>query len=121
MAATRPDPWPWAASLDGPVAAGDNHHVLFENDRVRVLDVVIEPGETTPVHTHEAPTVSYVLSGSGFVRRDEHGAVMVDTSTADPPFVMPRVLWSDFTPSHSLENPGPDSLHVIAVELKDPA
>ncbi len=38
MAMARPDPWPWPDSLDGPVAAADNHRVLFENERVRVLE-----------------------------------------------------------------------------------
>lgn len=120
MAAPPPDPWPWPQELDGPVAAGENHRVVFENDRVRVLETLIRVGETTPIHTHRAPTLNYVLSGSSFIRRDETGAVMLDTSRADPPFVMPRVLWSDFTPSHTLENTGPDDLHVIGVELKDP-
>ena len=60
----------------------------------------------------------YVVSGSHFIRRDEHGAVLLDTSKLDPPFTMPPVLWSDFTPAHTLENTGPDDLLVIGVELK---
>lgn len=118
MTSIRPDPWPWPADLDGPVAAPDNHRVLFENDRVRVLETRIRPGETTPVHTHRRPSVLYIVSGSSFIRRDPSGAVMLDTSRLDPPFVMPKVLWSDFTPAHTLENSGPDELFVIGVELK---
>lgn len=119
MPTARPDPWPWPAALDGPIAAADNHRVLFENDRVRVLETLIPSGETTPIHTHRRPSVLYVLSGSSFIRRDERGEVMLDTSRLEPPFVMPRVLWSDFTPAHTLENSGPDDLLVIGVELKD--
>lgn len=119
MSTPRPDPWPWPDALDGPVAAGENHRVLFENDRVRVLETRIRPGAITPVHTHRLPSVLYVLSGSSFVRRDPAGAVMLDTSELDPPFVMPPVLWSDFTPAHTLENTGPDELLVVGVELKD--
>ncbi|MBA3876396.1 MAG: hypothetical protein C0498_05580 [Anaerolinea sp.] len=121
MSTTAPEPWPWPEALDGPQAAADNHRVLFENDRVRVLETVIGPGETTPLHTHRCPTVSHVVSGSSIIRRDEHGAVLLDTSKVDPPFVMPRVLWSDFLPAHTLENTGPDDLVVIGVELKDRA
>ncbi len=120
MAATKPDPWPWPAELDGPIAAAGNHRVLFENDRVRVLDTFIPAGETTPIHTHATPTVTYVISGSHFRRRDDRGAVVLDTLTMDPPFVMPSVLFSEFIPSHTLENSGPDDLHLIGVELKDP-
>jgi hypothetical protein len=46
-------------------------------------------------------------------------AVLLDTRTVDPPFVMPPVLWSDFLPAHSLENTGPEDLVAIGVELKD--
>lgn len=118
MTMAKPDPWPWPDSLDGPIAAGETHRVIFENDHVRVLEVRIRSGETTTVHTHRDATVSYVLSGSSFIRRDEYGAVMLDTSKADPPFVMPQVLWSDFNPAHTLENTGPEDLVVIGVELR---
>jgi hypothetical protein len=104
--------------LDGVVADPDHHRVLFENDRIRVIETTVRVGETTPVHTHLMPTVLYALSGSHFVRRNSQGEVLVDTRNVDPPFVMPQVQWSDGTPEHTLENPGPDDLIVIAVELK---
>jgi mannose-6-phosphate isomerase-like protein (cupin superfamily) len=119
MSAPRPDPWPWPDDLDGPVAAAENHRVLYENDRVRVVETLIRAGESAPLHTHRRPTVMYVLSGSSFIRRDPDGAVMPDTSKLDPPFVMPPVLWSDFNPAHTLENTGPDDLLIIGVELED--
>jgi hypothetical protein len=119
MPAPRPDPWPWPDDLDGPVAAAEHHRVVFENDRVRVLETVIRAGEAAPVHTHRRPSVLYVLSGSSFIRRDPGGVVLLDTSRLDPPFVMPQVLWSNFTPAHTLENTGPDGLRVIGVERKD--
>ena len=112
------DPWPWPDEMDGPIAAGENHRVLFENDRVRVLETVIRPGEITPVHTHRPATVMYVVSGTSFIRRDDRGAVMLDTSRISPPFVMPPVLWSESVPAHTIENTSPDDLLVIGVELK---
>ena len=104
--------------LDGVVAAPDHHRVLFENEVVRVIETTIRAGETTPVHTHLAPTAMYVVSGSQFVRRDPAGAVMLDTR-ADPVFVLPQVMYSPGTPAHTLENTGPDDLVVIGVELLD--
>jgi mannose-6-phosphate isomerase-like protein (cupin superfamily) len=106
--------------LDGVVAAPHHHRVIFENEVVRVLETTIESGDSTPVHTHVAPTVMYVLSGSHFVRRDEHGNTMFDTR-ANPDYVLPRVLYAPTTPKHTLENTGPDDLVVIGVELKRPA
>lgn len=103
--------------LDGVIAAPDHHKVLFENEVVRVLETTILAGDTTPLHTHLTPTASYVVSGSHLVRRDEAGAVALDTRT-DPGFVMPRVLFAPAIPRHTLHNPGPDDLVLIGVELK---
>ncbi len=103
--------------LDGIAADPDHHTVLFENDEVRVIETRIAAGELTPLHTHLAPTVMYVLSGSHFIRRDEHGETMVDTR-ATPDFELPRVSYSTGTPRHTIENTGDDELRVIGVELK---
>ena len=66
-------------SLDAVAAAPEHHIVLFEDDRVRVLDTVIRPGEETAVHTHVWSGVLYVISWSACVRCDEHGTVMMDS------------------------------------------
>jgi quercetin dioxygenase-like cupin family protein len=58
----------WPDSLDALVAAPDHHTLLYENDRVRVLDTRIRPGEQTPIHTHRWPAAIYVVSWSHFVR-----------------------------------------------------
>lgn len=105
--------------LDGAAVAPANHTVIFENDEVRVLETTIAAGEVTPLHTHLRPTVMYVIAGSHFIRRDEHGATMVDTR-ANPDFVLPKVLFAASTPRHTLENTGADDLLVIGVELKNP-
>ena len=39
------DPSTWAQELDAVTAAPKNHKVLFENDRLRVLEVILEPSE----------------------------------------------------------------------------
>jgi hypothetical protein len=105
--------------LDGVIAAPDHHKVIFENDTVRVLETTIRAGDITPLHTHLTPTVMYVISGSHFIRRDEHGATILDTRV-DPDFVLPRVLYSASTPRHTLENTGSDDLVVIGVEAVQP-
>ena len=108
--------WPWPDELDAVVAAPKHHRLLLENDRVRVLDTRIEPGETVPVHTHRWPAAYRVLSWSDFVRRDADGNVLADsrTSAASPP----EAVWSEPLPPHSLENVGSSVLHVVSVELK---
>ena len=51
------DPSTWDPALDAVAAAPANHKVLFENDRLRVLEVVVPPGEGEPVHHHRWPSV----------------------------------------------------------------
>ena len=105
--------------LDGVVAAPDHHQVLFENDEVRVLRTTIRAGDTAPLHSHLAPTVSYKLSGSHIHRRAADGSTLLDTK-ADSTSVLPEVSFSEGTPPHTLENTGDDDLIVINVELKRP-
>lgn len=109
--------WPWPDALDALCAAPRHHTLLLENDRVRVLDARIPPGERVPVHTHRWPSVLYVVSWSDFVRRDQDGTLILDSRTADdlPPSV---ILWLPALPSHSLENVGTAELRVVSVELK---
>ena len=51
------DPAHWDPRLDAVIAAPGNHRVLFENDRLRVLEVILEPNEEEPTHHHRWPSV----------------------------------------------------------------
>lgn len=109
----------WPGELDALVAAPAHHRLLFENDRVRVLDTWISAGDTVPVHTHRWPSVYYVLASAQFVRRDDGGEVVLDTRALEQPFELPPVVWAEPLPPHSLENVDTAALHVISIELKD--
>ena len=110
--------WPWPASLDALSAAPRHHTLLLENDRVRVLETRIPPGELVPLHTHRWPSVLHVLSWSDFIRRDASGAVSLDSRRAGGGGSPPSVGWSEALPPHSLENVGAAEIRVISVELK---
>ena len=49
--------WQWADSLDAVKAAPNNHQVIFENDKIRILDVILKPYEYENMHTHPLPSV----------------------------------------------------------------
>ncbi len=91
---------------------------MLENDRVRVLDTRIEPGEQTPVYTHRWPVVHHVVSWSAFVRRDDSGHVMLDSRVAGPTLAPGASFWGEALGPHSLENVGNSPVHVISVEIK---
>ena len=68
--------------FDAMLKAPDHHEILLENDKVRVLDTRLSPGDRTPVHAHEWPAALYVLSWSDFIRYDPDGNVLVDSRTS---------------------------------------
>ncbi|GAA4457057.1 hypothetical protein GCM10023189_27200 [Nibrella saemangeumensis] len=105
-------------SLNAVLAAPDHHRVVLDNERVRVLDTRIAPGDRTPVHTHRWPAVLHVLSWSPFVRYGADGTVMVDSRTIPALQQPPNVLWSEPLEPHALENVGSVDLHILCIELK---
>jgi quercetin dioxygenase-like cupin family protein len=86
--------------------------VKLENDRVRVLDYVSEPGDKEGWHSHPAMVV-YVVSG---------GTLRVSTpdgKTNDVVFKAGDVIYRPPI-THATENVGKTQLHAILVELKTP-
>ena len=51
------DPSTWDLALDAVVAAPKHHNVVFENERLRVLEVTLEPNDEEPTHHHRWPSV----------------------------------------------------------------
>lgn len=109
---------PWHPHLDALTAAPDHHRLLLENDSVRILDTRIEPGQTVPLHTHRWPAANYILSSSDFVRRDQHGAITLDTRTTPLNLRPGQAAYLPPLGPHTLENVGATPIHVISIELK---
>ena len=116
---TTADPQP--DSLDGPIAAPDHHRVVFENDRLRVIETVIPPGDTAPLHTHATPHLTIMVGGDAFVRRGWAGEVLLEVHDGDATPDAPRYTWSDGLPPHTLENVGTSSVVATTIELKGEA
>lgn len=111
----------WPDSLDALQAAPQQHRLVLENEHVRVLDTRVRPGETVPLHTHRWPAVLHVQTWSDFVRRDQNGAVLVDTRGKPPLTSLPLTIWSPPLPPHTLENVGAVELRVLSIEIKSGA
>lgn len=101
-----------SAHAQDPVkVAPKNVKVVFENDRVRVIEVRIKPGEKIPVHSHPA-NVTIALS-------DFKGKFVSDSGEPTvKQFKLDTVLWSEPI-THASENVGSTEIHAIAIELKD--
>jgi len=101
------------------IAAPQYHQLLLENDRVRVLDSRIPPGEIVPLHTHRWPAVYYTIAGGDFVRRDGEGKVLFDSRSVPGMLTSSASTWVECLPPHSVENVSPSEIRLISVELKD--
>lgn len=88
----------------------DKYKVIFENDRVRVLEYRDQPGQKTSPHEHP-DSVMYTLSSFG--RR----LVGADGQSRDVELPAGHVAWLDAQTHHG-ENVGDTETHVIFVELK---
>ena len=90
----------------------DKYKVVFENNRVRVLEYRDRPGDRTSPHGHPD---SVMVTLTGFERRLIHGEEHRDVKLEPA-----RVNWLT-AQEHSGENIGTSETHVLFVELKEPA
>lgn len=99
-----------ALAHDPAQTDGDKYKVIFENERVRVLEYKDRPGEKTQQHRHPA-FVLYALAP--FKRR----IVLPDGKALVREFKAGDVLYSE-AQTHIGENVGATPTHVIMVEMK---
>lgn len=99
-------------SSDDPAEVNpDLYRVVFENERVRVLEYLDHPGDMTRPHIHPD---SVMITASAFDRRLVHGdqEVTVHLEAGE-------VRWLD-AQTHSGHNIGANDTHTFFVELKEP-
>ena len=98
-------------SLDPIVSNPNLYRVVFENERVRVLEYADIPGEKSTPHVHPD---SVMVTLSSFRRRLASGGRERDLEL--PSGV---AVWLP-SQSHTGENIGDTETHTILVELKEP-
>ncbi len=114
------NPADWPKEKDAVLAAPGNHKILLENDKVRVLDVKVAPGEVEAVHSHRWPSVLYIIEAGDFVDRDGNGKVIFDTRTLPAPLTFPLTMYKAPEAPHSVENLSKTvTLHLVRVEMKN--
>lgn len=86
--------------------------VVFENERVRVLEYRDMPGDRTTPHSHPD---SVMVTMSGFDRR-----LSVGDQTREVSLQPGLAAWLP-AQTHAGENIGTSETHVMFIELKEPA
>jgi predicted metal-dependent enzyme (double-stranded beta helix superfamily) len=94
--------------------------MLFENDRVRVWEMDLAPGESSDVHEHALDYVLVQLEGdkiAGIFEPDTHGAYPPGTVEGD---VAPgNAIFIERGGIETAKNTGTKRYHEILVELKE--
>jgi len=101
---------PLLRAQDMVKVAPKNCRVVLDNDRVRVIRVVLKPGETLPMHSHPANVV-YSLAAA------KAKYTFADGKTEERELKAGQAVWSDAI-SHSTENTGTTESRALVVELK---
>ena len=89
---------------------------LFENERVKIWDFVVEPGERVPMHTHHRDHVIVVLEGSALEVTYAGGA----TRRFDPEPGDWHVGMVEGEDTHDAVNVGTTRYRNLIIELKEP-
>ena len=94
------------------VAASEAYRLLLENDKVRVMEVSLKPGEIAPMHNHPNDHVVYIKNDASFKLSFPDGMSSVYELTSG------QTLWIGAGP-HETENVGTTVGHNIVIELKN--
>jgi quercetin dioxygenase-like cupin family protein len=95
---------------DAAEAAPNVYTVLFENERVRLLQARVKPGDSSPMHAHPNYLV-YSL---------EDGTVTFTAASGDSADVelkAGQTMWRE-AEEHSAKNPGSTDVVALLFELK---
>ncbi len=99
-----------ASAQDPAKVAPKVYKVIFNNDRVRVLDVRLKPGDKSPMHSH--PDYLVYAFNAGKAR-----FTMSDGKTKDVSVKAGECQWRK-AESHAVENVGKTDIHVLNIEFR---
>jgi len=97
---------------DAVEVSPEYYKIPLENDRVRVLDYRLKPGQTERMHSHRAG-VAYVVNGAKIRTISPNGESQVGVLQSGD------VHWRPDGVIHAVENVGDTEEHAIIVEIKD--
>jgi hypothetical protein len=105
--------------LDPLAAAPQFHKLVFENQRVRILDVRNEPGDLEPLHQHRRSVLIILQGGTArFGLADGSTREASFSAVADPPPGQPPQVFWEADETHSVENIGDTQIRLLRVEVK---
>ena len=87
------------------------YNLLMENEKVRVMEMRLKPGQKSPMHNHPHDHVVYVFEDAKFKLS------FPDGNSAEFDLKAGQVLWIEAGP-HETENIGSAEGHNLVIEIK---
>ena len=87
--------------------------VLFENERVKIWNLIVEPGAASPWHLHERDYVTVIVEGGGLTTEYDDG------TTEERPSRVGDWVYHPSHRVHRVLNGTPHRYKNVLVELKD--
>ena len=103
---------PAAPQVDALAASPDNFRLVLENDRVRVLEYTLLPGQKDRRHTHPKRVAHVIAGGTLRVHFPDGRHLDFVEKVGD-------TSWGDPAPLHDPENIGTTPIKILLVEVKD--
>jgi len=88
------------------------NRLLFENEHTRVWEMLLQPGESFPMHSHEYPYLSLIMEGAALILSEEDGAERRLEVQAG------GIVWGDIPDVHAVKNVGTTTFRNRLVEFK---
>lgn len=102
-----------ASAQDMVQVMGKNAKVVLENERVRVIEIEVEPGASTGVHSHAGDQLVVFLSGATGTQLMADGTQKaMDRKPGEVAFSAPV--------THDTRNTGQQAVRTLVIELKGP-
>ncbi|NWF50362.1 MAG: cupin domain-containing protein [Ignavibacteriaceae bacterium] len=99
-----------AFAQDAAEVAPEKVKVLFENDKVRVLEFTLKPGEETGMHSHSSHVVYFLTDGKMLTTTPDGESSEMEVKNGDTRWIDPV--------THNNKNIGKSAARTIVLELK---
>lgn len=124
-AASKSQNWPWSVKLDAVVTASKNHKIVYEDNNVRILQVICPPGNEEPIHTHQYKSTMWFTQSAHFiyytyVTNSNNQLVKKDSVEVKgfPPETLNKGQMVDREAPHSIKNISNDTFIAYRIEYK---
>ena len=122
----KPTDWKWKENLDGEKVAPKSHQIVYEDDNLRILQVLLPAGMEEPVHVHQFPCSFWVVKSApieySVFNTDKNNKLVKGKTEKLPSLPLDTLFdqtkFSDPETPHLVKNVGKENFEAYRVEYK---